>query len=495
MLTRRIPLNSDFPYRLVFTSPKIHTIITTFGSKWNDTMLVLRHSEVYAIEQSCGISLEFLIQRAGQAVTDTILANFAPQTTLVLCGAGNNGNDGLTVAQILHSMGWLVQIGSYNAEVQAKQRAPNVPILRIEDVNLSAYNLIIDAIFGIGLSRDIPESLYNIFDQVNNSKRTVISIDVPSGIAENGKVMGKAIKASMTITFETFKTAHLLSPGCFYTGDVIVKNIGITVNNSQIRKNSPQLWSLPQYEVINFNKYSRGFAGIYGGERTGAARMAAYAALKVGAGIVKIFCPKSAINVYASQLSAIMIDEYPQEHDKRINSLLVGPANGVNFITMEHTKLALSTTNCVLDADALTVFADGRETLFSLIKNSKYQTVMTPHEGEFRRLFGVSDNKIDSALLAAKQSGAIVVYKGSDTVIASPDGDVIINVDRSGLLATAGSGDVLAGIITGLLANGMPALQAAGAAVWIHSKCAELYGKGLTAEDLLLMIPKVLPMI
>lgn len=269
-------------------------------------------------------------------------------------------------------------------------------------------------------------------------------------------------------------------------------------------KNSPKLW-LKQFPELNAesNKYSRGHAIIVGGgiEHSGAARMAATAALRSGAGLVTIACPKAAIIVYASHLTAVMLKSLGNDFDEfikdeRKNSFLIGPGAGITANTKRLVLKFLSLNkNLVIDADAITVFKPKPEELFSAIKKSKGQTILTPHEGEFERLFKFKGTKLERAKKAAEISGAVILLKGSETIIASPDGRVVINNNAPPTLATAGSGDVLAGIISSLVAQQMPALEAAAAAAWIHGEAAKKFGHGLIAEDLLYLIPQALDQI
>lgn len=264
--------------------------------------------------------------------------------------------------------------------------------------------------------------------------------------------------------------------------------------------NTPELWrdALPRLK-LNGSKYDRGHAVVFGGpvQSTGAARMAARAALRIGAGLVSVACSPASLTVYATTLQAVMTKPVRDAEaftalidDPRIKAVLIGPAAGVNGHTKACVLAALTAKKaCVLDADALTVFKDDPGALFSAIASP---VVLTPHEGEFARIFwAVSDREADAAR-AARQSGAVVLLKGRDTVIASPDGWVIVNRDAPPQLATAGSGDVLAGLITGLMAQGMDALHAAAAAAWMHAEAARRFGPGLIAEDLETQIPAVL---
>jgi NAD(P)H-hydrate epimerase len=264
-------------------------------------------------------------------------------------------------------------------------------------------------------------------------------------------------------------------------------------------ENTPKLWqhyiSAPS---IKHHKHSRGASVICGGgiECTGATRMAAMAALRIGAGLVTVACDDKSLPIYASQLTAVMTKTIKNQEAlsnllQKKSSVLIGPGYGVGKKTKKSVLHILEESiPCVLDADALTSFEKKETLLFNAIHQ---QTIITPHEGEFSRLFGrIEGSREDAALAAAKQSGAIVVLKGNHTLIASPEGQIVINKNASPWLATAGSGDVLAGIITGLLAQHLPVFEAACAGVWFHGECSQTAGVGLIAEDLIPAIPNVL---
>lgn len=264
--------------------------------------------------------------------------------------------------------------------------------------------------------------------------------------------------------------------------------------------NSPDLWrdALPRLKPDG-SKYDRGHAVVFGGpiQSTGAARMAARAALRVGAGLVSVACSLSSLTVYATALQAVMTKPVKDAEafaeliaDPRITAVLIGPAAGINGHTRTCVLKALAARKaCVLDADALTAFKGEPQTLFSAIASP---VVLTPHEGEFARIFWKVTDRETDAVRAAKTSGAVVLLKGRDTVIAAPDGSVVVNRDAPPQLATAGSGDVLAGLITGLMAQSMDALHAAAAGAWMHAEAARRFGPGLIAEDIETQIPAVL---
>ena len=425
---------------------------------------ILTPAEMYradALAVAQGASEESLIECAGLAVAEEIVRRFGARRTMVLCGPGNNGKDGRVAARYLQLWGWSVEIGD----------------------DVSKAELIIDALYGAGLNREFPK---DIADRVNSSGVPVISIDVPSGLdGLTGLPRGSSIRADITITFVRKKPAHVLYPGRDLCGEVVVADIGIDDDivaaiNPQLRENSkPELPS----QSAETHKFKKGHALVWsGGEfSTGAARLAAQAALKSGAGLVSLVGDEEALRIHAAHVSAVMlkpVKEFPALlKDARSAAVCIGPGAGISAKTRAAVLAALrSKAAILLDADALTSFEDTPHTLFKAISGRIGETVLTPHEGEFLRLFrdmtDIAVNKVERARVAAKRSGAVVLLKGPDTVIAHPDGRAVVNSNGSAKLATAGSGDVLAGIITGLLAQGMDGFQAACVGAWLHADAA-----------------------
>ncbi len=431
-----------------------------------------------------GTTLEKLIDSAGRAVAEEIVRRFGARKTAVLCGPGNNGRDGRAAAVYLKQWGWPVEISHAVGDA----------------------DLIIDALYGAGLNRDFPAALA---DEINNAGVPVVSIDVPSGIDGNtGRPRGASVKADVTITFFRKKPAHLLMPGRTLCGDLVVADIGIP--DTVLAEIRPRLWEnsrpvLPSFPG-NAHKYNKGHAVVISGPkfRTGAARLAATAALHGGAGLVTIAGDEDALLVHATHLTGIMLAPIANPmalsillNDPRRNAVCIGPAAGISGETRARVRAVLGRAAAtVLDADALTSFQQNPAELFELIReNPSRPVVITPHEGEFIRLFNnestPENSKHERALAAASLSGATIILKGADTVVASPDGRAVINSNAPPSLATAGSGDVLAGLVTGLLAQGMPAFEAACAAVWLHGDAAVRHGAGgLTADALVEFLPQ-----
>lgn len=453
-----------------------------------------------------------LMQRAGGLVAEQVIQRYSPQPVLVLCGPGNNGGDGFIIAARLRDAGWPVQLAllgdaqSLKGDAARAAQAWNGEILPLSSEMVQG-KLVVDALFGTGLSRDVEGIAAGVLQAVVESDAAVVAVDIPSGVdGDTGAVKGIAAPASLTVTFHRKKRGHVLQPGRSLCGEVVVADIGIAADalgdEPVALENDPSLWAgaLP-WPKANSHKYTRGHALVQGGgvERTGAARLAAKAALRAGSGAVTVLCDRESLPVYARALEAVMTrlaedDAAFKEaiSDPRISAALIGPAAGIGEPTRIRV-LALLEANipCVLDADALTSFESNPQELFSVLRGKA--VILTPHEGEFARLFGqLEGDKITRAVEAAQRSGAVVLLKGSDTVIAAPDGRAVVNTVTTPFLATAGSGDVLAGICTGLAAGGMNPFDAACAGVWMHGMAGLEFGPGLTADDLPAMLPDVL---
>ncbi len=461
-----------------------------------------------------------LMERAGQAVAReaAALAEGQPSARIVvLCGPGNNGGDGFIAARCLVAAGhrpdvWLLkEPADLKGDALEAFRRMKLPIREINAGDSIAYDLpdeiaradvVIDALFGAGLDRPLDGLVLKLVGAVNSSGVPVLAVDLPSGLSgADGSVQGDAIRAAASVTFFRAKPGHLLMPGKALCGDLTVADIGIrsdvlTVIRPATFENASGLWrhAWPEPDPLG-HKYSRGHAVVFGGpmSATGAARLSAGAALRAGSGLVTLASPPDAMMVNACHLTAVMLKKVADAEaietfleDVRLNALLIGPGYGLG----EDTRTAVLTLlradrATVLDADALTAFEGAAEDLFRAIAGRSAPVVLTPHEGEFARLFpNLRRSKLARARAAARASGAVVVLKGPDTVIAQPGGRAAINRNAPPWLATAGSGDVLAGIVTGLLAQGVPAFEAACQAVWLHGEAARAAGPGLTAEDL-----------
>lgn len=463
-----------------------------------------------------------LMERAGQAVADVILNNYRQSRKIaLLCGPGNNGGDGYMIAHILKTHGFEPQCFSLS-EPRAESDAMKAFILwgktssPIDDFVASDFDLIVDALYGAGLDRPLDAALQNKIIKISESNVPVIAVDLPSGVfGRTGAIEGEAVRATRTVTFFRLKPGHVCYPGRAHCGEIILADIGIPDTVLQTIKptcalNSPSLWS-NSWPVLDYDthKYRRGHAVVFSGSQTstGAARLAAHAAARSGAGLVTVISPKDALLVHEMHLTSIMLREMGSNEEiltfleqRKVRSVVLGPAFGeferaFSIVKAILTKAKIFTL--VLDADALTALAQKKEEASELIKNSPVNVILTPHEGEFSRLFPDITGKaqmtrIEKAEEAAEKSGATIVYKGADTMIASPDGRVVVNVNGTPFLATAGAGDVLSGIIGGLSAQQMSPFETACASVWIHAQCGQHFGPGMIAEDIISVIPLVL---
>jgi ADP-dependent NAD(P)H-hydrate dehydratase / NAD(P)H-hydrate epimerase len=462
-----------------------------------------------------GTSSFALMEKAGAAVAVAALRMPSEGDVLVLAGPGNNGGDGFVAAAELRRRGKKVRLAMLGEVSELKGDAARAAslyngLLERADANTNLFaGLIIDALFGAGLARPLDGEAARLIDAANAGGAPILAVDLPSGIdGRTGEVRGTAIRARRTITFFRLKPGHLLLPGRLHCGETELAQIGIPdavfeeIQPSTFHNLPPQWREHLRPLTLGDHKYSRGHAVIVSGpaNSTGAARLAAAGALRIGAGAVTVASPPGALLVNAAHLTAIMVRAFKDAEEfsrliaeRRCNSVVVGPGNGVGTVTRRNVEAALaSDVGLVIDADALTSFAGGPEPLFAAIRSRPPSVVMTPHEGEFGRLFRTAGPKLDRARAAAAESGAIIVLKGADTVIAGPDGRAAINSNAPPDLATAGSGDVLAGMIAGLLAQGLPGFEAAAAAVWLHGAAGAAFGRGLIAEDLPKMLPCVL---
>jgi ADP-dependent NAD(P)H-hydrate dehydratase / NAD(P)H-hydrate epimerase len=452
-----------------------------------------------------------LMENAGRAVADAIAARFPPSRIVVLCGPGNNGGDGFVAARFLAAHGFDVVVAAgekHKGDAALMAQQWQGARVALSPAALDSAALIVDALFGAGLSRPLEKNYRALVEAVNRTHVPVIAVDVPSGLdGDSGKILGLAVKASLTVTFFRLKPGHLLLPGRDWCGETLLADIGIpeaAAARVKLFENTPLLWGKrfhwPEDEA---HKYARGHCVIVSGpaHATGAARLAARGALRIGAGLVSVAAQGEAVAANAAHLTAIMVKPFKGADglakllsDKRLNTIALGPGLGVGKATRDLVIAALkSGAATVLDADALTSFHDAPKALFTKIKHA---AVMTPHEGEFERIFpgllAKANSKVEAARAAAARSQAIVLLKGNDTVIAAPDGTASINANAPATLATAGAGDVLTGFIAGLLAQGMPPFEAACAGAWLHGDAAGRFGPGLIAEDLPEILPEIL---
>ena len=450
-----------------------------------------------------------LMQRAGEAVAAAIRQRWPACRCVVLCGPGANGGDGWVAARLLAAAGYDVSVAlegereALKGEAAEAARGWDGPLARLAPSAVTGAQLIVDAIFGAGLSRPVDSGVAETLRAAEASGAPIVAVDLPSGLSgDTGKPLGYAPRATLTVTFHRRKIGHALEPGRSLCGEVVVGDIGLIPAPVRLYENGPALWlhRFP-WPTTTSHKHARGRLVVVSGEmtRTGAARLAARAGLRIGAGLVTLLSPPDALAVNAAHLEAVMLKPFETDAELEAaaddaDAAVIGPAAGVDDATVSNL-LALVRTGAaiVIDADALTAFRDDPEELFSVLDRDD---VLTPHPGEFDRVFpGLlksAPERITAARGAAARAHAVVLLKGPDTVIAAPDGRCAVNMNGVPWLATAGSGDVLAGFLGGLMAQGMDSFDAACAGVWIHAEAAALHGVGLTAEDLPGLAPAVL---
>ncbi|MFY8208758.1 MAG: NAD(P)H-hydrate dehydratase [Caulobacter sp.] len=455
-----------------------------------------------------GTPTPVLMERAGEAVAQAVRARYQRRPVVVWCGPGDNGGDGYVAARHLRRHGWPVVVeAAYPPATDACRWAASRWRGEVRPLSqrLAAEALYIDAMFGAGLSRPLEGEVAELARTAVRQALTIVAVDTPSGVhGDTGRSLdGVALAAELTITFHRRKPAHVLIEGRKACGDILVADIGLsTVASAALFENEPSLWrERYPWPAIDAHKHSRGRLSVVSGDawNTGAARLAARGGLRIGAGAVTLLSPPSALSVNASHLEAVMLAPFESDADlaaraEKADAVIIGPAAGVGDATARNLR-ALTQTGAALvaDADALTSFRDDPGELFACLDRDD---VLTPHPGEFERIFpgllGRSPERITAAREAASTAGAVILLKGADTVIAAPDGRAAVGLNGTPWLATAGSGDVLAGFIGGLLAQGMGSFEAACAGAWIHAECGALHGPGLIAEDLPGLAPAIL---
>ncbi|WP_404385761.1 NAD(P)H-hydrate dehydratase [Caenispirillum salinarum] len=458
-----------------------------------------------------GVPSLLLMESAGMAVANAIRARFPRRPVLVACGPGNNGGDGFVIARLLARKGWPVTVGLLGDPAKLKGDAKTNferwrgPVKTLCASLLETGPLVVDALFGAGLARDLEGAALDVVEAINARGLDCVAVDVPSGIDGNtGGIRGAAPRCALTVTFFRRKPGHVLYPGRAHCGETVLADIGIpaAVLGDEVSPtaavNGPNLWTIPE-PAAEDHKYRRGHAVVVGGgAMTGAGRLAGRGARRMGAGMLTIAAPAEAGALYqgdapgnivkpveaAADLSALLEDE-------RYNAVLLGAGGGKGAVLASMVLAVLKLDrSVVLDADALTSFADDPAMLFEAVQGP---TVFTPHTGEFSKIFpDLQGDKLVKSREAAKRSGAVVVLKGADTVIAGPDGRAVVNTAAPPTLATAGSGDVLGGMILGLMAQGMGPFEAACAGVWLHGVAGAVHGPGLIAEDIPDALPAVL---
>lgn len=470
---------------------------------------IISVAQMFDIDGACpdaGVPTRTLMDNAGRAVADAVITRFAPCGVAVLCGPGNNGGDGWVAARCLKQNGWEVRVESLVDPSTLHGDAAEAARAFIEaggEVLIAPRarptSLYIDALFGAGLSRPLEGEAARMAEALSAAPEKIVAIDVPSGLdGDSGKPRGETcFRAGLTVTFVRKKPAHVLAPGRDYCGDIVVADIGapeevVARQDVKLWENDPALWaSAFPWPKTEAHKHERGqvFVASGGRGRTGAGRMAARGALRIGAGLVTLVSPFRAVAENSAHLTAIMLHAVNSPNDysdiaRSADCFVIGPAFGLEERHSERMHAARTTQKrgpMVFDADALTLLGPIKAPL-------QPRDVLTPHVGEFKRCFPQllekSASRIEAARTAAKRAGCAVLLKGPDTVIAAADGRAIVNTTGTPFLATAGSGDVLAGMIGGLIGQGMASFEAAAAAAWLHGRTAEALGAGLIAEDL-----------
>lgn len=454
-----------------------------------------------------GTPTRVLMERAGEAVATAVRERYERRPVVVWCGPGDNGGDGYVAARHLKRRGWPVVVeAAYPPTTDAARWAASrwKGEVRSLSTRPSAGHLYIDALFGAGLSRPLEGEVAELARVAGDARLEVVAIDTPSGVqGDTGRAEGVAFQAKTTVTFHRLKPAHVLAEGRKARGEVVLANIGlVTVSTPGLFENDPDLWLARfPWPAFDAHKHSRGRLKVVSGEAwsTGAARLAARGGLRVGAGAVTMLSPPNALAVNAAHLEAIMLAPFESDGDLAVaaedaDAVIIGPAAGVGEATARNLQaLARTGAALVVDADALTSFRHGLDDLFACLDRDD---VLTPHPGEFERVFpgllAKSPERITAVREAARRAGSVVLLKGPDTVVAAPDGRASVLMNGTPWLATAGSGDVLAGFIGGLIAQGMESFEAACAGAWIHAACGARHGPGLIAEDLPGLAPAIL---
>ena len=462
--------------------------------------------------EAAGTPLLTLMECAGAAVAEAIQARRAPVPVRVLCGPGNNGGDGFVAARRLRDAGWPVAVALAGEAGRLKGAAAQAAAAwggRIDTLAEAAADsapIWVDALFGAGLTRPLGPAVREALKAAQLRRSWLVAVDVPSGLAgDTGAALGYAPQAALTVTFHRKKPAHVLEPGKELCGEVVVSDIGLASpepGSSRLHENGPGLWlhRFP-WPRTNTHKAERGRLVVVSGHAwtTGAARLASRAGLRTGAGLVTLLSPPDALAVNAAHLEAVMLKPFDGDGDLQhaaaeADAAVIGPAAGIGADTRANL-MALARTGAalVVDADVLSSFRDAPQDLFACLDRDD---VLTPHPGEFDRVFPgllkACPERIAAARTAAARAGAVVLLKGADTVVAAPDGRAVVNTNAAPWLATAGAGDVLAGVIAGLIAQGMDSFEAACAGAWVHAEAGRTIGPGLISEDLPGRIPAVL---
>jgi hydroxyethylthiazole kinase-like uncharacterized protein yjeF len=443
----------------------------------------MRAAEAAAIE--AGTPVETLMDRAGRSAAEAVWRHAGPLPALVLCGPGNNGGDGYVIARALAERGTAVRIAALADPCTPAARAAREnwagPVESLSEAGPAP--LLIDALFGTGLRRPLDAAVVGRLEALAAAAKLRVAVDLPSGAAtDDGRLLSPVPGFDLTVTFATLKRSHLLQPAARHMGRIVVADIGIEAASTLSEIARPRI-RRPGPED---HKYRRGLVLVVGGAMPGAAALAAGAALRGGAGYVMLTgeggdVPNAVVRRRGARLDELLGDE-------RVDAVLVGPGLGRGPDAGRTLGAVLASPRpVVLDGDALWLLRESSDWHKRLAP-----TIATPHEGEFLRAFGHEGSKLEAARAAAARTGMVVAYKGPDTVVAAPEGAAAIARPAPHWLATAGTGDVLAGLVASRLAAGDLPFEAACAAVWLHGRAAEIAGPGLVADDLVLHLPAAL---
>ena len=447
------------------------------------TRPILTAQQMRAAEQAAidaGTPETELMERAGRALAEAVSLYTAPRPALVLTGPGNNGGDGYVAARCLAERGWPVRVAALadpasDAAKWARQGWTG-PIEPFADATPAP--ILIDCLFGTGLSRGLEPAVAERLSALVGVSNIAVACDLPSGVAgDSGAVLSPIARYDLTITFGALKPAHRLMPAMASIGRVVLADIGIEAESQWSEIGQPGLPALDRAG----HKYDRGLVHCLAGKMPGAIALSAHAAARAGAGYVRV----STSRFIDGLPSAVVQTDTAAVNDPRVGAILVGP--GLGDIPQVLTLALTAPRPIIIDADAIGLVGEPERLI-------GHDAILTPHEGEFEQLFGrIEGSKADRALEAARRSRSVIVYKGPDTLVASPDGRLGFAPPAPAWLATAGTGDVLAGIIAAMRAQGLDAFEAATAGVWLHGRAAEVAGPSMIADDLLAALPKVLP--
>jgi ADP-dependent NAD(P)H-hydrate dehydratase / NAD(P)H-hydrate epimerase len=437
----------------------------------------MRAAEKQTIE--AGTPETELMERAGRALAEAVKLYVGPRDTLILCGPGNNGGDGYVAARYLAEAGYGVRIAALaDPSADAAKWARSLWKGPVESFASAAEApIVIDCLFGTGLSRGLEPAVFQRLLFLVDKALAAIACDMPSGVAtDDGALLSPIGNYDLTVTFGALKPAHRLMPAMAHMGRVVLADIGIDAETDWFEIERPELPPLSP----EAHKYSRGLVHCLAGQMPGAIALAASAAARSGVGYVRV----STSLPIAGLPSSIVQTGGADLQDDRVGCILVGP--GLGDAPQVLTLALTAPRPIVIDADAIALVGDPE-------RLNGHDTILTPHEGEFRKLFGgITGSKAERAIEAARRSQSVIVYKGPDTLVAAPDGRLGFGPPAPAWLATAGTGDVLSGMIAALRARGLEAFDAACAAVWLHGRAAELAGPGMIADDLVAAIPSVL---